>query len=91
MECHTKATEPNKSGQPAPDTSWIGHHNGSVAIFKVFSNTPVNCSKGHKLQKCTEQGKNLETIIGRKHSFQKELVFISNEKQFDFAGPLPDQ
>ena len=41
---------------------------------------------------CTEQGKNLTPMIGRKHSFQTEPVVEPNEEeQLDFAGPLPDE
>ena len=42
---------------------------------------------------CTEQGKHLKPIIGKKkHSFQVEPVVEPNEEvQLDFAGPLPDE
>ena len=41
---------------------------------------------------CTEQGKNLKPIIGKKHSLQMEPVVDPNEEvKLDFAGPLPDE
>ena len=41
---------------------------------------------------CTEQGKYLKSIIGKKHSFLMDLVVEPNEEvQLDFAEPLPDQ
>ena len=41
---------------------------------------------------CTEQVTNLKPIIGKKHSFQMELVVEPDEEvQLDFAGPLPDE
>ena len=42
---------------------------------------------------CTEQGKKLKSIIGKKrHSFKIEpVVEPSEEVQLDFAGPLPDE
>ena len=41
---------------------------------------------------CSEQGKNLKPIIGKKHLFLTEPVVEPNkEVQLDFAGPLPDE
>ena len=41
---------------------------------------------------CTEQGKNLKPILGKKHSYLMEPVVEPNEEvQVDFAGPVPDE
>ena len=41
---------------------------------------------------CTEKGKNLKPIIGKKHSFKMEPEVEPNEEvRFDFVGPLPDE
>ena len=41
---------------------------------------------------CTEQGKNLKPIVGRKHSFQMDSVVEPNEElQLDFVAPSRDE
>ena len=43
-------------------------------------------------KQCTEQGKNMKPIIGKKHLFLMEPVVEPNEEvQLDFAGHLPDE
>ena len=59
---------------------WFPH------IHRAIVQMAQNCKD------CTEQGKNLKPIIGKKHSFQMELVVEPDEEvQLDFAGPLPDE
>ena len=59
---------------------WFPH------IHRTIVHMAQNCKH------CTEQGKNLRPIIGKKHSFLMEPVVEPNEKvQLDFAGPLPDE
>ena len=59
---------------------WFPH------IHRTIVHMAQNC------RHCTEQGKNLKPIIGKKHSFLMEPVVEPNEEvQLDFAGPLPDE
>ena len=59
---------------------WFSH------IHRSIVQMAQNC------RHCTEQGKNLKPIIGKKHSFQMELVVEPNEEvQLDFVEPLPDE
>ena len=59
---------------------WFPH------IHRSIVQMAQNCKQ------CTEQGKNLKPILGKKFSFQKEPVVKPNEEnQLDFAGPLPDE
>ena len=59
---------------------WFPH------ILRTIVHMAQNCKN------CTEQGKNLKPIIGKKHSFLMEPVVEPNEEvQLDFAEPLPDK
>ena len=59
---------------------WFPH------IHRAIVQMAQNCKH------CSEQGKNLKPIIGKKHSFQIEPVVEPNgEVQLDFAGPLPNK
>ena len=59
---------------------WFPH------IHRFVVHMAQNCKQ------CTEQGKNLKPIIGKKHSCLTEPAVEPNEEvQLGFAGPLPDE
>ena len=69
-------------------TAMLDHSNH--VLFPHMHRTIVQMAQNCK--HCTEQGKNLKPISGKKHSFQVEPVVEPNEEvQLDFPGPLPDE
>ena len=64
----------------------LSHHVWFLHIHRSIVQMAQNCKH------CTEQGKNLKPILGKKISFQMEpLVEPNEEVQLDFARPLPDE
>ena len=64
----------------------LSHHVWFPHIHRSIVQMAQNCKH------CTEQGKKLKSILGKKLSFQMEPVVEPNgEVQLDFAGPLPDE
>ena len=64
----------------------LSHHVWFPHIHRSIVQMAQNCKH------CTEQGKNLKPILGKKISFQMEPVVEPNEEvQLDFAGSLPDE
>ena len=64
----------------------LSHHVWFSHVHRSIVQIAQNCKH------CTEQGKNLKPIIGKKHSFQMEPVVETNEEvQLDFAEPFPDE
>ena len=84
---------PTQLRQTVLDSLHLTHH-GSAAMLDLCQHIwfpPIHRTIVHMAQnckQCTEQGKNLKPIIGKKHSFLLELVL---EVQLDLAGPLPDE
>ena len=73
-------------------------HPGTAAMLDLCQNvwfphiyqSIVQMARSCKL--CTEQGKNLKPIVGRKHSFQMDSNVEPNEElQLDFVGPSRDE
>ena len=64
----------------------LSHHVWFPHIHRSIVQMAQNCKH------CTEQGKKLKPILGKKLSFQMEPVVEPNEEvQPGFAGPLPDE
>ena len=62
------------------------HHVWFPHIHRSIVQMAQNCKH------CTEQGKNLKPILGKKLSFQMEpVVELNEEVQSGFAGSLPDE
>ena len=64
----------------------LSHHVWFSHIYRSIVQMAQNCKH------CTEQGKILKPILGKKISFQIEPVVEPNEEvQLNFAEPLPDE
>ena len=72
-------------------------HPGSAAMLERCQNiwfphihrSIVQMAQG--CRQCTQQGKNLKSIVGKQHTFQMEPVVEPKEEVLlDFAGPIPD-